>query len=65
MLMTAAASPPLGAVMLTILGLLAVVAITGTIVTIARDGYRRTARKRLVRWYQRDDALHSPPTGSR
>jgi hypothetical protein len=65
MLMTAAASPLLGAVMLTILGLLAVVAITSTIVTIARDGYRRTPCQRLVRWCQRDDALRSPPTGSR
>jgi hypothetical protein len=47
------------------LGVLALSAIARTIVEVARDGYRRTPPRTLVRWYQRDDALRSPARAPR
>jgi len=50
---------------LIVLGVLALAAIARTVAEITRDGYRRTPETGPVRWYQRDDALRSCPTGSR
>jgi hypothetical protein len=49
----------------TFLALLAALGIGATIVAVLRDGYRRTPEQRPARWYLREHALRSCPTGQR